>query len=225
MATQNKKYDLSKYISAALSTNRQGQTLSNEHDTDTDNYLLAQRVLDLQIANDDEVVMQYVDHAQAIASDVIRIVSANEDSDTTALTVLSGPDSDIEDGKISLGQSLYLLGLMYGLQPFTVLDMLQLSHICPAIWAKSKNKLYDQYLDLIKTMQAEQLEAIVMDQAMQDKNTLERMFALKARKPEYRDNAPPPASASVTIKVTVDGDYLDSSLGRREAIELDDIPE
>ena len=51
----------------------------------------------------------------------------------------------------------------------------------------------------------EELESVVWFNAMHDpKASIERMFALKARKAEYRDNAPAPAPARLDLRITLD---------------------
>jgi hypothetical protein len=65
-------------------------------------------------------------------------------------------------------------------------------------------------------MNAEQLESMVMSQALNNPNAnIERMFAVKAWIPRYRDNAPLPAAPSVVIRVTIDGQPIDTGIGRR----------
>jgi hypothetical protein len=54
----------------------------------------------------------------------------------------------------------------------------------------------------------------VVTKAAQDSNSadnISRMFALKARKPEYRDNAILTGATIVNVRVTVDGENFDTS--------------
>jgi len=216
MAKPDKRYDLSRYINNALTATQNG-ALSSAMDTDNDNYLFAQTVLDLEPTDrfdeePDPKVIKWLSHAKAICADVIKIVSG---SDSTDLMILPD-DNEAPEVKMSLPQSLYLLGLMYQLRPFDILDRLHLAKISPAIWSRSNNKVYLENLEAIKQSKAEQLESIVMEQALNNPAaSIERMFALKAWMPAYRDNAPTPAAPAVILRVTLEGVEIDTTAGRR----------
>lgn len=213
MAKPDKQYDLSRYIRNSLAASSNSGMISSDMDTDTDNYLFAQSVMDIEITDEspDPNLLKWISHARSISQDVINIVS----SESTALALPSDP-ADTDNGRISLAQSLYLLGLMYQLKPFDILDRLKLAKICPALWAKSKNKTYLDNLDAIKLMNAEQLEAIVISEAMKNPSAnIERMFAVKAWIPRYRDNAPMPAAPAVVLRVSIEGQLIDTGTGRR----------
>lgn len=219
MAKPDKRYDLSRYINNALSVSNHGGMISGDSDSDNDNYLLAQSVMDLEIIEDDPDpnLVKWLSHAKTICSDVIKLMS----SDSSDIMLVS--DGSPVEVKMSLAQTLYLLGLMYQLKPFEILDRLHLAKICPALWAKSNNKVYSDNLEAIKTMNAEQLESMVMSQALNNPNAnIERMFAVKAWIPRYRDNAPLPAAPSVVIRVTIDGQPIDTGIGRRVIDVTDD---
>jgi hypothetical protein len=215
MAKPDKRYDLSRYINNALSISTQGGMISGDSDTDNDNYLLAQSVMDLEPTGlfdqePDPNLVKWLSHAKMICGDVIKLMSDDSDS----LMIVSD-DSPVEV-KMSLAQTLYLLGLMYQLKPFEILDRLHLAKICPALWAKSNNKVYSENLEAVKMMNAEQVEAMVTAQALNNPNAnIERMFFTKAWIARYRDNAPLPAAPSVVIRVTIDGQPIDTGIGRR----------
>jgi len=224
MAKPDKRYDLSRYINNALTATQNG-ALSSAMDTDNDNYLFAQSVRDLEIeplteeqekfpalVESHQKLCKWLTHAKNICEDVISIVSF---SDSTDLMILPD-DNAAPEVKMSLPQSLYLLGLMYQLRPFDILDRLHLAKISPAIWSKSNNKVYLENLEAIKQSKAEQLESIVMEQALNNPTAnIERMFALKAWMPAYRDNAPTPAAPAVILRVTLEGVEIDTTAGRR----------
>jgi len=220
MAKPDKRYDLSKYISNALTKPINGSILSTDTDTDNDNYLFAQSVMDMdspEATDNNQNLIKWISHAKSICNDVIKLTSSAEDD----YLVPDSGETEQKD-KISLAQTLYLLGLMYQLKPFDVLDTLKLAKISPAIWAKSTSQVYKNNLDAIKQMNAEQLEAVVMDQALNNPNAnIERMFTLKAWIPKYKDNAPAAAAPSVVIRISLDGDQIDTSMGRR-AIDITD---
>lgn len=108
-------------------------------------------------------------------------------------------DDKLADLVLSPQAYLYLLMIDNDLTPAIACKVLRISKSQPILWAND-NKLYKAILEAIKQAQAEQLEAEIW----QSPQGIERMFALKARKPEYRDNAPPPAPAHITLNVTID---------------------
>jgi hypothetical protein len=214
MAKPDKRYDLSRYISNALTKPINGSILSTDTDTDNDNYLFAQSVMDMdtpEATDNNQNLIKWISHAKSICNDVIKLTSSAEDD----YLVPDSGETEQKD-KISLAQTLYLLGLMYQLKPFEILDALHLAKISPALWAKNSSQIYRDNLDSIKTMNAEQLEAVVMDNALNNPNAnIERMFALKAWIPKYKDNAPAAAAPSVVIRISLDGEQLDANTGRR----------
>lgn len=209
-AKPDKKYDLSKYINNALSMPENGSMISTGQDTDNDNYLFAQSVVDLDIDTPDEQVVKWLSKAKSICNDVIKL------SGSTDIDYLVPADSGKDNSKdnISLAQALYLIGLSYGLKPYQILDMLKLSKICPVLW--SKNPAYKEKLEAVKQMKIEQLEAVTIDNALNNPNAnIERMFVLKAWMPKYKDNAPLPTAPSVSIHISIDGENISEDMGRR----------
>jgi len=80
------------------------------------------------------------------------------------------------------------------------------------IWQKT-NKLFNECIKIVKECQAEQAEAILWNNAINSESadSISRMFALKARKPEYRDNAIIPNNNIISLKISVDGQLIDTS--------------
>jgi hypothetical protein len=74
------------------------------------------------------------------------------------------------------------------------------------IWTRT-NKLFAKCLEIIKEAQAEQAESVLWTGATDtnNKDSISRMFALKARKPEYRDNAVAPGASVISVRVSIDG--------------------
>ena len=220
-AQPDKRYDLSRYLTAALQNRPDSPLVSAGNDTETDSYMLAHSVLDIDPkAYDDQAVTDFIRHAQAVALDVVSMIN-NTDSDTMALMPADAAPM-MDDSNLSCAQGLYLIGLMHYLSPYQVLDILKLSKICPAIWAKNGSTAYKEALDAIKSMKAEQLESIVLQNALDNPAAgPERMFAIKAWMPKYRDNAPMPSAPSISIRITIDGQEIDQNAGKR-IYDLDD---
>jgi hypothetical protein len=95
-----------------------------------------------------------------------------------------------------------------------------ISKTTPTIWTKS-NKLFNKCIELIKEAEAEQTESILWSaaQSKESADTISRMFALKARKPEYRDNAILTGATIVNVRVTVDGENFDTSASVKDISE------
>lgn len=91
-----------------------------------------------------------------------------------------------------------------------------------AVWAESDD-LYKACLDFIKDIETADAEQITWRNAIENPNAnIERMFALKARKPEYRDNAQLPSSQSVNLRISLDGLPFDTSANLKPVLELED---
>lgn len=90
------------------------------------------------------------------------------------------------------------------------------------MWQRS-NKLFNACIELIKQTEAEQAESCLWSGAtdINSKDSISRMFALKARKPEYRDNAIIPAANVVSIRVTIDSKDFDTSASMKVINEND----
>ena len=218
----DKRYDLSRYLVAALQNRPDSPLVSTGDETETDSYMLAQSVLDIDPESyDDQAETDFIIHARSVCLDVVSIVNQS-DSDSLALAPLSASAPVIPDDNLSCAQGLYLIGLMHGLSPYRILDILKLSKICPALWSKNGSKAYKEALDAVKQMKAEQLESIVLQNALDNPAAgPERMFAVKAWIPKYRDNAPLPAAPSISIRITIDGQEIDQTAGKR-VYDLDD---
>jgi len=82
------------------------------------------------------------------------------------------------------------------------------------IWIKT-NKLFARCYEILKEAEAEQAESVLWSGAssQHNKDSISRMFALKARKPEYRENAPAPGDTVVNVRISVDGQDFNSSAG------------
>jgi len=92
-------------------------------------------------------------------------------------------------------------------------DLLEINKTTVVIW-KRTNKLFAKCLELVKESQAESVESLMWREAAnkENKDNITRMFLIKARKPEYRENAVAPGSSIVNVHVTIDQkDYVSES--------------
>ena len=213
-AKPEKKYDLSRYLAGALLNRPDAPLVSTGGETDTDNYMVAQSVLLIDPNQFEDVAERdYIKHAHDVCNDVVRLVSA---TDSDMLVSAPATDPADADNQLTCAQGLYLIGLMHGLSPFRILDILKLSKMCPALWGKMGSTAYKEALEAVKMTMAEQLESIVLQNAMNNPSAaIERMFAIKAWMPKYRDNAPLPSAPAVTIRISIDGEEISQDYGKR----------
>ena len=82
------------------------------------------------------------------------------------------------------------------------------------VWTRG-NKLFAKCIEIIKETQADQAEEILWNNAIdpESKDSISRMFALKARKQEYRDNATPQINTAISLKITLDDKDIDTAAG------------
>jgi hypothetical protein len=79
------------------------------------------------------------------------------------------------------------------------------------IWQR-QNKLFNECIKLIKEVQAEEAENILWNRSINDDNAMiERMFAIKARKPEYRENSILPNNNIISLRISVNDKEIDTS--------------
>lgn len=85
-------------------------------------------------------------------------------------------------------------------------------------WKKC-NSLYAKAYDMIKQAQAEEVEDVVWQNALNPdtRNSIERMFALKSRKAEYKDNAIPQGDTNVSIRITLEGEEIPAKVIEAES--------
>jgi hypothetical protein len=77
--------------------------------------------------------------------------------------------------------------------------------------------LFSACLTTLKEAETLAAEAMTWDKALKDPNaSIERMFAIKSRRPEYKDNAPPAGPGQINIQVNVAGKTFDVSANRTD---------
>lgn len=82
------------------------------------------------------------------------------------------------------------------------------------IWEK-QNKLFAACIEFIKSMEAEESEQKLWKHlTKQNSPDISTYFALKGRKPEYRDNAPMPTTNAVNLRIAFDGVQLKIESGQ-----------
>ena len=105
-------------------------------------------------------------------------------------------------------QVQYLNMIASGISSAKACKALCIDRATPLLWASQKNKdgVFNQCMRIVKQIQADDLEEVVWEEALNNpKSTIMKMFALKARKDEYKDNATPVSNVQTNINVTIDG--------------------
>lgn len=138
------------------------------------------------------------------------------------------PDDKLKDGtqiQLLTEKQLEYIERLINKQPAERITDIQaalgINHALITVWNRA-NRLYSKIMDIIKEMQAEQAETILWHNATDDENkdNISRMFALKARKQEYKDNAQPTNNSIISVRVTLDNKDFDTSASIK-AIETD----
>lgn len=104
----------------------------------------------------------------------------------------------------------YLYHRMMGADHPTAMNMAKAMPVSIMIWQKDAE--FSSVLAQIKQAEAMMLEARVWDEALNNpKASIERMFALKSRMAEYKDNAPPQGQTITNVRISIDGQDYDAS--------------
>jgi hypothetical protein len=112
-------------------------------------------------------------------------------------------------------QIQYVNMLGAGLTPSEACSILGIERALPMLWeedAGSDGALV-YCLRMVKKIEADDVESIIWRRAKTEKNaTLDRFMAIKARKPEYRDNYMPGVALQTNIHISLGGKDLDTSI-------------
>lgn len=134
-------------------------------------------------------------------------------------------DESLHQFELTPDQYLYLYLIDSDIMPAIATKALKISKSQPGLWAK-ENKLFAAVLSAIKDGQADELESVVWREARYNpKASIERMFALKSRKTEYRDNAPMPTPPRLDLRITLDNADIDVSASYKDITPDDEAQE
>ena len=177
---------------------------------------------DLALINDSDVSLQAYDLLCRILDSSV-LASMDQDAGRRLLT-LSGEikaysmpeavkraDEACSHLRIDASMFLYLFLADRGFSPGEACRMMGINKTDPVIWRR-ENKLFAACQKAIIEAMADEAEAMSISLAVSDpKANLERMFVVKAHKPQYRDNAPMPSPVNVHLEVTIDKKLIDAS--------------
>lgn len=111
-----------------------------------------------------------------------------------------------EAEELSDAQVRYINMIASGISWTEACAMIGISRATPFLWLEESDKdgTYRQCLELVKEIEANELENNVWQEALNNpKSTILKMFALKARKDEYKDNATPSTNLETNIYVKI----------------------
>ena len=132
--------------------------------------------------------------------------AANANTDNLAILGDASSNVAVLDDDLLPQQGEYIDFVATGMTSISACNMLGIDIFLPTLWEATANKdgTYMQCMNILKRKQADLLEENVWDQAMNNpKSTILKMFALKARKDEYKDNAPAQTNLQTNIHVTI----------------------
>lgn len=128
----------------------------------------------------------------------------------TLLELVQTDYPDIQELNMSEQACNYLVSRMMGNDHPTAMADAKALPITIMIWQKDPE--FMTVLNQIKMAEAMMLEARVWDEALNNpKASIERMFALKSRMAEYKDNAPPQGNTVTNVRISIDGQDYDAS--------------
>lgn len=171
---------------------------------------------DFAIGNDLLVTGQILTDAENIIYQAKIGLSRSKSGSQDLLQLADGQDQDMD-----INAKMYLVLLDRGYTHKEICNALKIPSVYPVSW-RSVDKVFATALDMIKDSLADQLESVSMQEAMTNpKANIERMFLIKGRKSEYRENAPLPPPVSVNLRISIDSKDFDVSANFRK-IEDDD---
>lgn len=128
-------------------------------------------------------------------------------------SALSGLTDALE---LTPDEYLYLFLVDNGIFPAVACKIMGIPKSKPSVWKKT-NKLFDLAYRNILSSLADNAEMVTAQEAINNpKANIERMFFIKAHKPEYKDNAPDPAPVAIQLNVTIDNQEIDTTVGYRD---------
>lgn len=124
----------------------------------------------------------------------------------------------LED-KLNSRALIYLYSRFNGLSHYETVAFENLAPIEFQIWDKIPE--FQSIISAVKASEANMLESVVWKNALDNPSaSIERMFALKSRKQEYKDNGQAPAQSVTNVRISIDGQDFDVSANFKEKGEL-----
>jgi hypothetical protein len=140
------------------------------------------------------------------------ILPVVKDEILAQLIIQIGNDPNLPKGELSLSQKQerYLTMRCRGVDHVEASGACGVSPVELMLW--TKQPFFAMLWAVIKESEALQAEAVLWGKVASGQGVpTDAYFAIKARKPEYKDNAPPPVAAITQIRISLDGKDFDVS--------------
>jgi hypothetical protein len=150
-----------------------------------------------------------MDDLTVICGSILPVV---KDEILAQLIIQIGNDPNLPKGELSLShkQDGYLTMRCRGADHMEASGAWGVSAIELTMWVKQP--FFAMLWAVIKESEALQAEAVLWGKVASGQGVpTDAYFAIKARKPEYKDNAPPPVAAITQIRISLDGKDFDVS--------------
>ena len=102
---------------------------------------------------------------------------------------------------------------------------LEISRAVIEIWEQT-DELYKHCIEFVRKMETKDVEQKLWQQALKlSSASREREFAIKARLPEYRENAAPPTNVITQLRISLDGKDIDISANTAPMLDAGSDPD
>lgn len=122
-------------------------------------------------------------------------------------------------------QVMYLNMLAEGFTVPEACYMCGLDMVTPYMWeVQGRDGLFGEAMKIVREIETRSLESVVWAEASRgSKSENLKMFALKSRRPEYKDNFTAPTNVQTFIRVSLDGVPFDTSINYRAEVDDKDF--
>ena len=104
----------------------------------------------------------------------------------------------------------YLYARLNGMNHINSLEIANIAPIEVEMWSKKPE--FQAIMGMIRLAEASMAESVTWDQAINNpSSSVERMFALKARRQEYRENGQVNNQTTTNLRITIEGQDFDVS--------------
>ena len=106
-----------------------------------------------------------------------------------------------------------------------IAEGLEVSRSVIEIWEQT-DELYKHCIEFVRKMETKDAEQKLWQQALRlNSASREREFAIKARLPEYRENAAPPTNVITQLRISLDGKDIDVSANMKPLLDAGPDPD
>lgn len=103
----------------------------------------------------------------------------------------------------------YLYARLNGMSHFEAIQLYNIAPVEVELWTKKPE--FASVMGMVKNAEASLVESVTWQMAMNPAANIERMFALKSRKQEYKENGQAQGNTVTNVKISIDGQDFDVS--------------